>query len=670
MKKLLLSIGLILVFGIAQAQDYRFGKVSAEEISQKEHPTEPDADAAILYREIDTEFQYDQERGWFMVTNYFERIKIYTKDGADYANKTVRLQKGEKYRDLLKRVKGATYYLDGKNKVKSVQLGSNGIIDEDVSPFWNRTNITMPDVQVGSVIELRYSVESPFILSVDEYKLQDLIPIDKVHISFSAPEKYRFQTYIRGWLLVDIRTTKVEKTVTVMTTQNKKDVVGYGSRRVTVPEKIRMDNMVYTIDMENVPAIKEEPYAGNINNYISGVQFELSAMETESGIKAYSTTWEDVAKTIYRLPDFGGELNKSGYYKKDIDELLEGIHKPEDKVKAIHNFVQNRMTWNKYVGLATHDGVRKAYKEGVGNSAEINLMLTSMLDYAGLNASPVLLSTRRNGISLFPSINGFNFVIAAVELSDKTLLLNAINKNAEMGVLDENLINGNGRLLRKDGSSEWISLSPSVPAIKQTLLSVNFNGEGEVQGNGQQRMTGNYALNHRNVFDPLNEAEYEKKMEERLGHVSLSNTVMNNLSNLSESVTVEFDFSSDYGIEEVGGKLFVSPLLFLQTDKSLFVSEKREYPVNFGFPHRTQKMVNFSIPEGYEVESLPENARVTLGDMGSYQYYVVKNGNNIQVSIDFSIHQSVIAETNYQDLRGFFETLIQKEAEKIVLVKG
>jgi hypothetical protein len=53
----------------------------------------------------------------------------------------------------------------------------------------------------------------------------------------------------------------------------------------------------------------------------------------------------------------------------------------------------------------------KAYKDKTGNVAEINLMLTAMLRYAGLNANPVLVSTRSNGIAMFPNRTAFNYVM-------------------------------------------------------------------------------------------------------------------------------------------------------------------------------------------------------------------------------------------------------------------
>jgi hypothetical protein len=66
----------------------------------------------------------------------------------------------------------------------------------------------------------------------------------------------------------------------------------------------------------------------------------------------------------------------------------------------------------------------KAYKDKTGNVAEINLMLTAMLRY-GLNANPVLVSTRSNGIAMFPNRTAFNYVIAAVENGGNYTLLDA-----------------------------------------------------------------------------------------------------------------------------------------------------------------------------------------------------------------------------------------------------
>src|SRR5699024_5786627 len=121
--------------------------------------------------------------------------------------------------------------------------------------------------------------------------------------------------------------------------------------------------------------------------------------------------------------------------------------------------------------------------ENTGNIAEINLMLTAMLNYAKVDAFPVLVSTKSHGIPLFPTINGFNYIITAAKTADDTyLLLDATNKNAEMGVLSSNIMNGNGRILFQEKQSDWIPLNSVVPAVDQTLLTVDIEDDFEISG--------------------------------------------------------------------------------------------------------------------------------------------------------------------------------------------
>ncbi len=114
---ILSAIAVLCFLNISVAQNYKFGKVSKEELLQKEHPTDPTADAAVLYRETKTDFQYTQDSGWYMVTDYFERIKIYTKEGFDKANATIDLYKDDG-EDKLIGLKGFTYYLGADGNVK------------------------------------------------------------------------------------------------------------------------------------------------------------------------------------------------------------------------------------------------------------------------------------------------------------------------------------------------------------------------------------------------------------------------------------------------------------------------------------------------------------------------------------------------------------------------
>lgn len=664
-------IAIVCCLGISQAQNYKFGKVSVEELKQKQHSAYPEANAAILYREIHTNFEYTSSSGFFMVTEVFERIKIYNKEGFDWASKKIELYQGNSgSNDEISGLKGVTYHLSENNKIEEIKLKNDGIFEENTSKYIHQVKFTMPNVKEGSVIEFKYAIKSPFIGDIDEFKFQETIPVDKVDVRFASPEYFVFKTHQKGWEPYSVNNSHRDRTISLSNSRSEFDKYGNmtskgGARNLKFREEI------YTIALGNVPPMKEEAFAGNINNYSTGLIFELSYVDIPGNpIETYSTTWEDVSKGIFNVDSFGNELAKDNYFEDDLNSLLSGVTDSEEKIGKVFSYVRNKMTWNAYLGYYTNEGVKEAYKKGSGNVAEINLILIAMLRKAGLQADPVLVSTKDNGMPLFPTRNGFNYVIAAVTLPEGTLLLDATSKNAEAGILKSNVMNWQGRIIKKDGSSGWVSLSPQIPAVKSAMVNIEINPDFTVTGKAQNRFTGNYAFRYRLDFGSLNPEAQRKEVVKGFKQAELSNLHFENLKTLGKPVSLVYDFESLGAVEDVAGKLYFSPMVLLATKENPFKPETRKYPIDFEYPIKDRYIINIALPEGYKVESLPENAIFNLGEnMGSYRYLISQVGNKLQLSVEFSINKSFIAADNYGNLKKFYELLIAKENEKVVLSK-
>ncbi|MCB0451698.1 MAG: DUF3857 domain-containing transglutaminase family protein [Aequorivita sp.] len=668
---LLTTIALLCFLNITVAQNYKFGKVSKEELLQKEHPTNPTADAAVLYRETKTDFQYTEDSGWYMVTDYFERVKIYTKKGFERANATINLYKDDK-EDKLLNLKGYTYYIGEDGKVQEVKLKSDGIFEEETSKFLKQTKITMPDVREGCIIEYKYTINSPFIFNIDEFRFQETIPVEKVKVLFTTPEYFVYKTHQRGWVPYKVDSETRERSMIYnYKGKNSPGMFGDGIAH-TETREVKFNEDTYTVELENVPALQEEAFVGNLDNYTTALQFEMSYIDIPGvPLKTYATTWEDVSKSIYRIDDFGAELDRSNYFENDIDALLNGVTKPEEKVGLIFSYVLNKMNWNGYNGFYTNEGVKTAYKKGSGNVADINLMLIAMLRHANLDANPVLVSTKEHGIPLFPTRNGFNYVIAAVDFPQGTLLLDATNKDAEIGVLKSNILNWQGRVIKKDGTSDWVSLSSIVPAVKSAMVNTEIKSDMSVAGKAQSRFTGNYAFKYRTEFKSMNEDAQRKAIEKENNQAELSNLHFENLTTLGQPVSLEYDFEALDAVEDVAGKLYFSPMFFMATKETPFKSETREYPIDFGYPMKNRYIINIALPEGYKVEALPENAVFNLGEnTGSYRYLISQVGNKLQLSVEYAMNKSFIPAEEYGNLKKFYELLIAKENEKVVLSRS
>ncbi|MFT5238116.1 MAG: hypothetical protein ACI9M9_001718 [Flavobacteriaceae bacterium] len=669
--KLIVFSIFLFISQISFSQDFKFGKVSVEELQEKSHPKEPDANAAVLYRELKTSFKYMEGKGFMVMTDVFERIKIYNREGFDWATKKVNMYQGKSSdNEVVAGLKGVTYYLNESGKIEEIKLRNEGIFEEKASKFIEVKKFTMPDIKEGCVIEYKYTLKSPFISNIETYRFQEIIPINKLEFKFSVPEYFNYKSHQKGWVFFKIEQDSKEKKFALSNSSTQRNIYGKieqkgGARSLKYTENI------YSVSLNNVSPIIEESYTGNIDNYSSSLKMELSYTKFPNSIvDYYASTWEDVSQSIYALESFGSQLKKTNYFEDDLDAFLLGVSNPQEKMIRIFEFVKNRMTWNKYNGFTVDLGVKTAYEEGTGNVADINLMLTAMFRYAGLNANPVLVSTKTHGIPVFPTRDGFNYVVSGVEDQDTVLLFDATNKDGEVNILEAKLLNWQGRIIRKDESSAWVSLAPKKHALLNTMLDVEIADDLTIQGTSKNRNTGHYAMEMRDVYGGLNVDAQRKTLESDKGEAELNNVVFENLEVLNKPIKYSYDFDASNALEKVGEKLYFSPLLFLATIENPFKLDQRKYPVDYGYIRKDRCLISIIIPEGYKVESMPENVSFGLDkEMGSFKYLISNSGNKIQLSVELAINESVIPAGNYVSLKKFFELLITKENEKVVLSK-
>ncbi|OAB76039.1 transglutaminase domain-containing protein [Cochleicola gelatinilyticus] len=654
------------------AQDFRFGKVSKEELAEKHHPKDPEADAAILYREYDTDFEYSEAKGWQVVTNYFERIKIYSKNGFDYATNTIRLyHSGTGNKELVSGLKGVTYNLDG-NSVKKDKLRNDGIFETEESEYWDKKQFTLPNVKEGSVLEIQYRKTTPFVEYIDPYVFQELIPVNNIDFRFSVPEYFGYKMHQKGWVPFQINNDKNLRTMTYTYTEQADPGMGGGNATPkTRTTNVDFKENVYKVTIKDLPAVKKEKYSGALNRYLSALTMELQYTKfPNSTMDYYTTSWEAVSKSIYESSSFGGELNRSGYFEDAVDALITGVTDEQEKVKILFDYVKNKMHWNNSGGIYTSNGTKNAFKKETGNAADINLMLTAILRYAGLNANPVLVSTKKNGVALFPTKQGFNYVIAGVEISGKPLLMDATLKEGEVNLLNPNLVNGQGRLIREDGNSIWIPLKIMKPALHSVLVTAALEEDLTITGTSQNRFTGNRALTYRVAFTDVSKEDVNKTLEKNNEATEISNATFKNLKTYYKPVALSYDFESINSIEEIGDKIYVSPLLFFSEKENPFKSSHRDYPIDFEFPIKDRYLVNISMPDGYRVETLPESVSLKLADGSSaFTYQITQTENILQVAMEKEINKALFPAESYEELKEFFQRIVDKTQEKVVLTK-
>ena len=179
------------------AQNYKFGKVSKEELGEKMYPLDSTAEAAYLYDSRRTYFNYNKNEGFQIITEIHQRIKIYKKDGIDEGNITIPYyspDSGEK--ETVIGIKGNTYNLEGGKIVKE-KLSKKAIFKEQRSKYISLKKIAMPSINEGSVIEISYKRIYPYY-RISELQFQYNIPVKKLEHRVEIPEYFVFNKRAKG----------------------------------------------------------------------------------------------------------------------------------------------------------------------------------------------------------------------------------------------------------------------------------------------------------------------------------------------------------------------------------------------------------------------------------------------------------------------------------------
>jgi hypothetical protein len=667
-----LTIVLFVVFSFSKitAQEFKLGKVSIAELQEKVHPKDTSAAAAILYRKGVSRLSYDMSSGFVMMTDVECRIKIYKKEGYEWANQNVTYYVGDsKLKESVAFSDAVTYNLVA-DKIEKVKLKSDGIFDENINKYRNQKKMTMPNVKEGSVIEYRYTIKSPSIGSMRDWYFQSSIPVNYSEFTTRIPEYYVFNAKQKGYIFPEV---KVEKNTESITFVNKErsESGGFNAPTKTTYSNDKVDYIETKTSYiaKNLPAMKEEGYVNNIYNYTSGIEHELSIIKfPNKPIELFSTDWNSVAKTIYNYDSFGAELNRTGYFEDDLKVLLAGVSAQDERIKVIFNFVKSRINWNGYFDYGCDNGVRKAYKEKTGNIADINLMLTAMLRFSGLTANPVLVSTRSNGIAMFPNRTAFNYVIAAVETNEGIILLDASSKFSTPNVLPFRALNWMGRLIRKDGTSEEIDLMPSKQSFDNIAINYSVNPEGGVVGKTRRQCSDYNAMIFRNNVDNVKEDTYLEKLENDNDKIEISEYMRTNEKELELPTVETFSFTGSNLCEVIGGKIYINPMLFYTKKENPFKQEEREYPVDYGFPSSDKYNITIQIPDGYTLETLPAPTAITMeNNLGMFKFMAAVNQNLLQLVITHQINAAIIPADHYSMLQEYYKGMIAKINEKIVL---
>ena len=96
----------------------------------------------------------------------------------------------------------------------------------------------------------------------------------------------------------------------------------------------------------------------------------------------------------------------------------------------------------------------------------------------------------------------------------------------------------------------------------------------------------------------------------------------------------------------------------------------RTYPIDYDYTFNKRVIINFEIPEGWEIAEYPESRGYKLTkNAGGYVRLVQVSGNKLTVRYDYIISRKRLLPTEYDELRFMYDGIVKDNTERVVIKK-
>ncbi|MEP4091101.1 transglutaminase domain-containing protein [Reichenbachiella sp.] len=619
MKKIIFLLALSIFSVDAYSQNKRkFGQVTKNELEMQFYDKDSSANAVIL-------FDYGRFDGQDFKFKRHLVIKILTKEGTSWGNWTLRTPNKSSFR-------AKVFNLDN-GEVVSEKVGKTSIFEEELVDGITQYKLFIPNVKVGSVIDLEYS----FVGLPYEWRFQDLIPVAYSEL-------------------------KIEKNQYIVFSRRH-----FGFHSI---QSVGTDHWI----AKDVPGFGKEPFLNHYSNYLTKIEFELQSIAVPGVYyKDYNTTWQQVSKVLTQHSRFGDAIKGCPFLKEKAKEIVAAELDEKEKIARAYAYIQDNMSWDKNKNIFVSLEFRENFlKKHVGNTAEINLALVSLLKKVGLQAWPVVLSTRENGL-VMPfqvSLDKLNYVVAAVYQDEQLVLLDATSKRLAPGILPERCLNGQGWLVdNHDG--RWVDLVGNNLSKQQSFIQISVDENSEWVAQLGRTFSQYEYLRWAEIHEELDtEEKFVRNLVDTYPNLQVEEyeVAKDSKSSLYSSEKMKLNLN-DY-IDDLGDELILNPFILNELNTNPFKSENRRYPVDLGKPMDLSSTITIKLPENYQVKSLPESANISMPEKSAvFLYSCTAVGKDIRIQFRLRINKTVFHEGEYLTLRQFYSIIVDKMSESIQMTK-
>ncbi len=428
----------------------------------------------------------------------------------------------------------------------------------------------------------------------------------------------------------------------------------------------------YLWELENMEAMEHEPLAVSMVNFVPRVVVAPLNFEFY-GTKGSMDSWKAFGDWVYSLIEDRNDLPEDRV--QFLKELTASVDDPVEKIKLVYELLQKN---TRYVSIQLGIGgfqpfpAQKVEEVGYGDCKALTNYMKSMLQSIGIESYYTLVKAGTNTGEIdvdFPSQN-FNHVILTVPVESDTIFLECTSQFSPFGFQGSFTSERSALLIDKNNSrliqTKNYGLNENTWKMKASIL-VNESGHAvvndTVEFNGLQ-----YEYIERDLRKTHEDIIEDAYKTGNIPGANYRTIAYENRPERIPSATRTRLLEVDRFATKMGDRMFV-PVNSLNKHSSVpKKASDRKFPFKTRLSYQDEDCVTFVIPEGYEIEYLPEPVKIET-EFGAYQSELKHSQNSIVYTRRNVKNRGVFPPEKYADYVEFTRKIVDADSQKMILKK-
>jgi hypothetical protein len=672
----------------------QFTPPSPEELKMTADPKAPGAAAVILYRE---EIEDDPHH----FCTVYARVKVLTEQGKDAATVHVKFPRylafnaqgdntnfssasTENHFDVPDiNHAGADQPFDTDTYAAPVEvklldarvirpdgtvvpIGNLSSLIQKIPNRPNEATFTLPNVEVGSILEYRYQTRYDRFQSAPEWQIQQPYFVHKAHYMYTPSDQFlpndvsgagMSNKLLKGphdQVLTDIRTANV--------LPPGKDIVKDATGR-------------YTLDLTDIPAIPNEAFAPPVGERIYQINFYYSYTVVQKEF------WQKEMQ--FWTKDLNRYIAPTGMIKSTAEEAVGAKDAPLDKAKKLYTLVQKLTNTDVASGANSvfetaipAGSVEAVLEKKSGNSKEIALLYLALARAAGLDARPERIASRDQHIfsPQFLSTSQLDGLVIGVMIDGKEIVVDPGAKMAPFQTLYWGHAGSAGVAMAANGKVETV-ITPLQVNTDNTVVRVGnltVDAHGAVSGTLRVGFVGQQALEWRQMAVRTDGITVLKELEKTLAaevpdgvQVQMDHIV--GLDDPNKQLVAVLQVSGSIA-DKSGNHIAVPRVFFDAKETDPFPEEPgRTLPIDMHYPTAEKEQITYTLPKGLGPDGKPQDTTLKWEDNAAYTLKSKVDAGSITNGRSLARGFTVLDAADYGKLRDFYQKVVQADRQQIAL---